>query len=347
MFPEASRKILIKSIIATIMAVLVISSSAFADRGMITAYPDISVYEPGQKAILAWNGEKEVMILSTDVRASGDTKVLEIIPFYSEPEIEKGDFKSFSALEGIFMKNAPMSKGSESSGLGIEIVAHKRIGPHDLTTIFVNFFETPAIDSQHAREERYAKEFKEFVTPYLEGIGISSITFPDEFGAILNHYSAGGYRYTGSLNGGFYCVLDVIDIGDKEESVTPLVYTFETDMLYYPLEISKLASGETNIQLYLVMEGIPDLFHVLEFYYGDDPIDQFELGRYSSFSIDKTPMIIQVDEDELKEIDARIADLFSQSQEQVYITAIKFTGDIKELHGDIGINRVLRPFTIQ
>lgn len=329
------------------MAVLVISSSAFADRGMITAYPDISVYEPGQKAILAWNGEKEVMILSTDVRASGDTKVLEIIPFYSEPEIEKGDFKSFSALEGIFMKNAPMSKGSESSGLGIEIVAHKRIGPHDLTTIFVNFFETPAIDSQHAREERYAKEFKEFVTPYLEGIGISSITFPDEFGAILNHYSAGGYRYTGSLNGGFYCVLDVIDIGDKEESVTPLVYTFETDMLYYPLEISKLASGETNIQLYLVMEGIPDLFHVLEFYYGDDPIDQFELGRYSSFSIDKTPMIIQVDEDELKEIDARIADLFSQSQEQVYITAIKFTGDIKELHGDIGINRVLRPFTIQ
>lgn len=68
MFPENNRKILIKSIIATIIAVLLISSSAFADRGMIAAYPDISVYEPGQKAILAWNGEREAMILSTDVR---------------------------------------------------------------------------------------------------------------------------------------------------------------------------------------------------------------------------------------------------------------------------------------
>lgn len=48
------------------------------------------------------------------------------------------------------MKNAPMFRGLESSGLGIEIVAHKRIGPHDLTTIFVNFSETPAIESQHA-----------------------------------------------------------------------------------------------------------------------------------------------------------------------------------------------------
>jgi hypothetical protein len=34
-----------------------------ADRGMISAHPDVSVYEPWQKAILAWNGREEVMRL--------------------------------------------------------------------------------------------------------------------------------------------------------------------------------------------------------------------------------------------------------------------------------------------
>jgi hypothetical protein len=68
---------------------------AFADRGMIPIKSDVSVYEPGQKAIIAWNKGKEILILSTDVRASGETKVLEVMPLPSVPKIEKGDLKSF------------------------------------------------------------------------------------------------------------------------------------------------------------------------------------------------------------------------------------------------------------
>jgi hypothetical protein len=62
--------------------VLIAAPFTLADRGMIAAYPDVSVYEPGQKAILAWNGREEVMILSTDVKANNNTKALEIVPFY-------------------------------------------------------------------------------------------------------------------------------------------------------------------------------------------------------------------------------------------------------------------------
>ena len=45
-----------------------------ADRGMIPT-SDVSVYGPGQKAIIAWNGEEEVLILSTDVYTSENSPV--------------------------------------------------------------------------------------------------------------------------------------------------------------------------------------------------------------------------------------------------------------------------------
>ncbi len=47
-------------------------SVAFADRGMIPVIPNVSVYEPEQKAIVAWNGLKEVLILPMGATLPGD-----------------------------------------------------------------------------------------------------------------------------------------------------------------------------------------------------------------------------------------------------------------------------------
>ncbi|MEM3666844.1 MAG: hypothetical protein QW222_07180 [Candidatus Bathyarchaeia archaeon] len=41
---------------------------------MIPIQPQVSVYEPGQKAIIAWNGTEEILILSTDVTANGEAQ---------------------------------------------------------------------------------------------------------------------------------------------------------------------------------------------------------------------------------------------------------------------------------
>ena len=56
-----------------------LAPAVLADRGMLPI-SDVSVYGPGQKAIIAWNGDEEILILSTDVRADSDSKVLEILP---------------------------------------------------------------------------------------------------------------------------------------------------------------------------------------------------------------------------------------------------------------------------
>ena len=77
-----------------------------ADRGMVPI-TDVTVYGPGQKAIIAWDGKEEILILSTDVRASSDSQVLELLPLPSKPQIEKGDFVVKTTNDGseVFVKD--------------------------------------------------------------------------------------------------------------------------------------------------------------------------------------------------------------------------------------------------
>jgi hypothetical protein len=131
---------------------------ALADRGMVPL-SDVSVYGPGQKAIIAWDGKEEIMILSTDVRASGDSQVLELLPLPSEPEIEKGDFASFKQIDKLIKEHFPVGlwdrSGKGTLGPpeeGVEIVFHEKIGAHDITVV-------KAADS--AELVRWAEKFLE------------------------------------------------------------------------------------------------------------------------------------------------------------------------------------------
>ena len=76
-------------VLTALSLILLISfPSTLADMGGIpvTSKPNVSIYEPGQKAIIAWNGTEEMLILSTDVNASEDTLALRILPLPSEPK---------------------------------------------------------------------------------------------------------------------------------------------------------------------------------------------------------------------------------------------------------------------
>ena len=75
---------------ATIITALALST-AWADRGSIPFKEGVKIFEPNQRALLAWNGEEEILLLSTDLVASESTMVLEVLPLPSEPEVKKGD----------------------------------------------------------------------------------------------------------------------------------------------------------------------------------------------------------------------------------------------------------------
>jgi hypothetical protein len=104
-----------------------------ADRCILPT-SDADVYGPGQKAIVAWNGEVERLILSTDLYASADTRVLEVLPLPSKPNVEEGTSGSFEAIQNLMMKNLPRAAGAEEKAR-LEIVFHEWIGAHDVTVV--------------------------------------------------------------------------------------------------------------------------------------------------------------------------------------------------------------------
>ena len=73
---------------------------AHADRGGFSPISE-RVSESGQKAIIAWNGTHEILILSTDVSSSNESEVIELMPLPSNPTISKGENQSFLKIEEL------------------------------------------------------------------------------------------------------------------------------------------------------------------------------------------------------------------------------------------------------
>jgi len=113
--------------IALIMSLLfLLAPLGHADR-CILPVTDADVYGPGQKAIVAWNGQVERLILSTDLYATMDTRVLEILPLPSEPSVDEGTFESFQAVQQLMMNNLARVSVPEKEPQGLEMVFHERI----------------------------------------------------------------------------------------------------------------------------------------------------------------------------------------------------------------------------
>jgi hypothetical protein len=96
------------------VAILFLSAVAYADRCAISIIPDVSVFEPNQKAIIGWNGIDEILILSTDMHATRKTNLIEIMPFPSKPIIYEGDTSIFKRLENylVGVRNRQLNNAS-------------------------------------------------------------------------------------------------------------------------------------------------------------------------------------------------------------------------------------------
>ncbi|TET22071.1 MAG: DUF2330 domain-containing protein [Candidatus Cloacimonadota bacterium] len=307
--------------------ILLIGVTVFADRGMIPIRTDISVYEPGQKAIIAWNGKKEILILSTDVYADESTKVLEILPLPSKPSIEKGDFESFEYIEEIIMKNAPpaaayredaKSLGEMGSTKGVEVLFFEKIGAHSITCVKATDWD----------------EFTTWAEDFVKKEGLTSVIFPDEFTGIIEKYIRNKFHYF---------VFDITEIETETNSVEPIIYTFKTKYLFYPLEITSIVEGETDITLFLLTKQTinvwdtgtgmrPGTFYSRGFIRipsvipGPEEFDGKEVKR------DKNTIQIKVTAKEQKRIHRRIDLLFWGS---VYLSVLRYSGDTKGLRNDL------------
>ena len=220
-----------------VLGIVLATQTAVADRGSIPFHPWVKIFEPDQRAMIAWNGSEEILLLSTDLRASEPTKVLEVIPLPSEPQVEEGDVEVFrKATELINRKLAPRmplapgGRGTYAAPGGrpaAELTFHEKIGAHDISVIHV-------LDHQG---------FIRWVNDYLRRAGVENPTIPPPLAGVIGEYLRDDYKWF---------VFDVIELGEKTVTNDAIQYRFKSNCVYYPLKIMRTEEGRTRITLLIL-----------------------------------------------------------------------------------------------
>ncbi|MEO0091804.1 MAG: DUF2330 domain-containing protein [candidate division WOR-3 bacterium] len=307
------------SIRFTISYLLLAITLLNADKGMIPLVrPDIDLYNPAQRAIIVWNGKEEIIVLSTNVSSSEPTKVLEILPLPNKPQVTQGDFEIFYRMNQIIYEKSRqlLSKHILSSRKGtslesessVRILFQKKIGAHFLTCV---------------RALNY-QELLRWIKQFLQDQNITEIQIPEKFPEIIKHY------FDSRI---YYFVFDIIELNLQESSITPIIYRFKSDALYYPLLISALAEGKTEIQLFTITPGKLDIWDV-----------PFPL-QYAYYEIEGEkirPICFPLEQKELQSLFTDKNSLLPVKNP--YLSVFHFYGYLYQLNKDLRIKRLLNYF---
>jgi hypothetical protein len=193
----------------------------------------VTVFEPRQRAIILWNGEEQILLLSTDQRTNQPSAVLEVIPLPSEPQVEIGSFETFEVAQKLMVRKHmwACAHGGARAGAYREpenagrITFHKKAGAHDLSVAKV-------LDKNH---------FLQFVQNYLmTRYETGKTPIKTEFVKTIESYLDEGFQWF---------AFDVITLDGSTKSREPVQYRFKTDCVYYPMRISTQEKGDTEVDL--------------------------------------------------------------------------------------------------
>lgn len=221
-----------------------------ADRGGIPFRPGISLYEPNQNAFICWNWNEEILVLSTDLKSSEPTKVLEVTVFPSEPKVTKGDIGIFKKATDL-MNRKLIQIYSQKGGVGVgrrggggggsyvapagEITFQEKIGAHDIAVVRVV----------------KGSGFVDWVNDYLRKSGVENPKVSTSLRKTVEEYIREGYEWFS---------FDVVSLDEKVKTNDAIQYRFKTKQLFYPLRISRGGRGETEIRLLVVTPGFLSYF---------------------------------------------------------------------------------------
>ena len=280
-----------------------------ADGGMVIWPPEIRLDQSAQNAIVGWNGNEEIIILSIDLESSSNVTALRIIPLPSNPsDVEEGSFESFEKL--IEIMNAKMEdirnqwktlgEGPEEvQSAGVEITFHKKIGAHDVTIVKVNDLDY----------------FLEWIENFAQEKGLEVREISSGFRTGIDNYLKRDIKYF---------VFDVIEAGQEKESIKPLIYRFDSDFLYYPILISgvsEIQESQAEINLFLITEKGVEFPDIPYSYYS------YHWPRSYGYPVELT-------QEELEEVSPEIADLFA---EEAQVREVSLYGRLNDLKRDLMI----------
>ena len=210
------------------LLVLLLTVCAWADRGSIPLTPGVKIYEPNQRALIAWNGRQQILILSTDLRASRPTKVLEVLPLPAEPEVTRSSpeviQRAVSLINYDLRRGDKMTRSKGGRKPAGRVTQHKRIGAHDIAV-------TQVLD------------LKRFVSWVKEYLGDQDVEIPPVLAESVKQYVNEGYRWF---------VLDTVELGVETVTQDAISYKFQSKELFYPMKISRTDQGQTEVTLVIL-----------------------------------------------------------------------------------------------
>ncbi len=272
----------------------------------------IDVSQTDQNAIIAWNGQEEILVLSTNWEkptSSQATTLLKVVPLPSEPsEIKEGETEIFDKLVKILnekidvLQTMPTGKGEGTIGLGatqgVEVIFQKTIGAHDVTVVKV---------SKEA-------DFSQWVDDFASKNGLEKKQVSGAFkNGLLNYLKR-------NIN---YFVFDIADLSESKTTVKPLIYKFESKYFYFPMlvsGVSEIADSQTRVNLFLIFN------------------ENFKLpqniwqGSYNYWVSDNR-VDIGLTNSELKDISLDLADLFSGKD--ILVRQFGLNGKLSEINKDL------------
>lgn len=289
---------------AGLLLLLAGTGPAQADRGAIPFRPEVTIFEPTQRALLAWNGEEEILLLSTDLRASRATKVLEVMPFPAEPRVTKGDVAVFR--RAVRLINSKISRPLAAAARGYasedrsavhaeppgEITFHERIGAHDVAVARVVSGDG----------------FVEWVNDFLKRASVDNPVIPPRLRRVVQEYLDDDFRWF---------AFDVVELESKFRTLEALQYRFPSPALYYPVKISRSNQGQTSMELLVLSPTLLGAFSGI-------PRSQIEL-RHEPVSLSSA---------EVRSLDRGMDDLLGH-RENVMLRIWRVRGDFSSFDRDI------------
>ena len=262
--------------------ILFVSMSVHADRGSIPFDPYVKIFEPTQRAMIAWNGEEEILLLTTDMRASDSTEVLEVLPLPYEPVVKKGDLETFRKATYLINKkirrpdlliskrNGGKERGAQPAG---KITFHKKIGAHDISV--ANVLNKDG--------------FVSWVEKYLDSLGVKNPEIPQGLKNVVDEYL--GEKFT-------WFVFDVVSLDKEIKTNDAIQYRFKTDFLFYPVKIMNTEEGYTSMELLILT---PELLR----YFPGIPLEKISLQHQP----------ISITSGELKTLNEEMSELLGNRKE--------------------------------
>jgi hypothetical protein len=215
-------------------AVLILLPAAALADGAFVWRKGVDLHEPQQKAILYWHAGREVMVLQ--VKYEGPAEEFGwMVPMPSQPEVdaikpEDSPFAEISLYTQQRLRWGLRSKGESAGEEQVAVLERKVAGVYDVAVL-------AATDAGA-------------LAGWLEEHGFA---FPRERQDVLDHYVRKRWVYAAMR-------IDPKQLAGDEVrklrtgQLQPVRFTFRTSRMVYPLHISSVNAGETEVLLYLLAQ---------------------------------------------------------------------------------------------